>query len=239
MKFYIAAFLTFLSTQVSADTIQRNLSGVDSISVTFNNQIFKKSENNNYRVSITEGNQDRIQVTGSAAQLKELVIESASNQLNIRRNGSWFAATQTEPVQISIETRSLKSAVLDGEFTATIALANPHKKLAMAITEGTKVTISNIQAEAFYLDVKYGCQLTLDKVTATYFFAKAEFGSSVSLQSTEKLSNLELMLGYGSTWDATNTLCENCKLSAGTGSSINFNKLVSSRTQARTGSSIN
>jgi len=235
---YFLFLFTLASTPALADSISRNLSGIDSISVQFNNQIIKKSENRNYQVSIIEGDREQLSITGTKVQLKELVIDAGNNQLKISRNGSLFAPTQTEPVQIRIETRALKTLAFDGEFSAKVALTQPHKKLAISIKEGTTTDISNIQADKLYLDVKYGCLVSLDKPSATYFFADVQFGSNVAISNRERLSNLEANLAYGSTWNATNTTCEHCKLNADVGSSINFSGLISSTTKARTGSSI-
>lgn len=235
---YFLSLFTLASTPALADSISRDLSGIDSISVQFNNQIIKKSENRNYNVSIIEGDREQISITGTKVQLKELVIDTRNNQLKISRNGSLFALAQTEPVQIRIETRALKALAFDGEFTAKVALSEPHKKLAISIKEGTTTDISNLQADKLYLDVKYGCLVTLNKPITSYFFADVQFGSNVAISNMEKLSNLDANLAYGSTWNATNTACEHCKLSADVGSSINFNSLISSTTKAQTGSSI-
>lgn len=229
---------TLASTPTLADSISRNLSEIDSISVQFSNQMIKKSENRNYQVSVIEGDREQLSITGTKVQLKELVIDNRNNQLKISRNGSLFAPTQTEPVHIRIETRALTALAFDGEFTAKVALSGPHKKLAISIKEGTTTDIANIQAEKLYLQVKYGCQVTLDKPSASYFFAEVQFGSSVAISNLDTLSNLDASLAYGSTWNATHTACEHCKLSADVGSSINFSSLVSSTTKARTGSSI-
>lgn len=241
---YFVSFITLASCFILtsppafADSISRNLAGIDDISVQFNHQLIKKSENRNYTVSIVEGDSEQISIAGTKVQLEELVIDINRNQLNISRDSSLFALTQTEPVQIKIETRKLRALAFDGEFTAKVALTQPHQRLAISVKEGTTTKIANLQADKLYLDVKYGCPVTLDQPKVGAFFADVQFGSNVTISHLDRLTNLELKLAYGSTWSAANTTCEHCKLSADAGSSINFNSLESSATKARTGSSL-
>lgn len=235
--FYIV-LLTTTSIKATADTIDKNLSGIAEIYATFNHQLIKKSENRNYHLSIIESERNRILVTGTKEQLDELVLDTTGSRLTISRDDSLFSPTQTKPVNITIETSKVNSINLDGEFSATINLSKPHKKLVISLKEGIAADIANIQTDILYLNAKYGCEVKIHQMAIKYTFARASYGSNITLGDFNKLSNLDLNLSYGSTWNAQKTSCENCILKASFGSTINFKSVLESQKKSVFGSTI-